>query len=124
MTEEEAARVSGFAEKMASIAVEGLVENSEEMKSLSNGIIEIEYAAVGILSGKSFCFTGELVTMKRSDAEKIVKENGGTCKSSVTKDLSYLVTNDVSSGSSKNAKAAKLGIPVIDEKAFLAMTRR
>lgn len=124
MTEEEAARVSGFAEKMASIAVEGLVENSEEMKSLSNGIIEIESTAVGILSGKSFCFTGELVTMKRSDAEKIVKENGGTCKSSVTKDLSYLVTNDVSSGSSKNAKAAKLGIPVIDEKAFLAMTRR
>lgn len=124
MTEEEAARVRGFAEKMASIAVEGLVENSEEMKSLSNGIIEIESAAVGILSGKSFCFTGELVTMKRSDAEKIVKENGGTCKSSVTKDLSYLVTNDVSSGSSKNAKAAKLGIPVIDEKAFLAMTRR
>ena len=124
MTEEEAARVSGFAEKMASIAVEGLVENSEEMKSLSNGIIEIESAKVGILSGKSFCFTGELITMKRSDAEKIVKENGGTCKSSVTKDLSYLVTNDVSSGSSKNAKAAKLGIPVIDEKAFLAMTRR
>lgn len=124
MTEEEAARVSGFAEKMASIAVEGLVENSEEMKSLSNGIIEIESTAVGILSGKSFCFTGELVTMKRSDAEKIVKENGGTCKSSVTKDLSYLVTNDVSSGSSKNAKAAKLGIPVIDEQAFLAMTRR
>lgn len=124
MTEEEAARVSGFAEKMASIAVEGLVENSEEMKSLSNGIIEIESATVGILSGKSFCFTGELVTMKRSYAEKIVKENGGTCKSSVTKDLSYLVTNDVSSGSSKNAKAAKLGIPVIDEKAFLAMTRR
>ena len=124
MTEEEAARVSGFAEKMASIAVEGLVENSEEMKSLSNGIIEIESATVGILSGKSFCFTGELITMKRSDAEKIVKENGGTCKSSVTKDLSYLVTNDVSSGSSKNAKAAKLGIPVIDEKAFIAMTRR
>ena len=124
MTEEEAARVSGFAEKMASIAVEGLAENSEEMKFLSNGIIEIESATVGILSGKSFCFTGELVTMKRSDAEKIVKENGGTCKSSVTKDLSYLVTNDVSSGSSKNAKAAKLGIPVIDEKAFIAMTRR
>ena len=124
MTEEEAARVSGFAEKMASIAVEGLAENSAEMRSLSAGTIEIESAAAGILSGKSFCFTGELVTMKRSDAEKIVKENGGTCKSSVTKDLSYLVTNDVSSGSSKNAKAAKLGIPVIDEKAFLAMTGR
>ena len=59
--------------------------------------------------------------MKRADAEKLVKENGGSCKSSVTKDLSYLVTNDVSSGSSKNQKAQKLGIPVIDEKQFLAL---
>jgi DNA ligase (NAD+) len=37
--------------------------------------------------------------MKRADAEKLVKENGGTTKSSVTKDLSYLVTNDTESGS-------------------------
>ena len=45
----------------------------------------------------------------------------GIIKSSVTKDLSYLVTNDTTSGSSKNVKAAKLGIPVIDEKAFLEL---
>ena len=59
--------------------------------------------------------------MKRSDAEKMVKAAGGTTKSSVTKDLSYLVTNDVSSGSSKNRKAAELGIPVVTEKEFLQM---
>lgn len=121
MSEEQAAKVSGFAEKMASIAVEGLSENASEMRSLADSIIIIEAASTGILAGKSFCFTGELVSMKRADAEKLVKENGGFCKSSVTKDLSYLVTNDVSSGSSKNAKAAKFGIPVIDEKEFLAL---
>ena len=60
-------------------------------------------------------------TMKRQDAEQLVKQNGGMCKSSVTKDLSYLVTNDTTSGSSKNVKAAKLGIPVIDEKSFLEL---
>ena len=49
------------------------------------------------------------------------EKNGGSNKSSVTKDLSYLVTNDTTSGSSKNLKAAKLGIPVIDEKAFLSL---
>ena len=75
----------------------------------------------GLLAGKSFCFTGELVTMKRADAEQLVKKNGGSIKSSVTKDLSYLVTNDTTSGSSKNQKAAKLGIPVIDEKTFLEL---
>jgi len=87
---------------------------------VNGGIITIEEAGGGKLAGKSFCFTGEL-SMKRADAEKLVKDNGGSIKSSVTKDLSYLVTNDTGSGSSKNVKAAKLGIPVIDEKAFMEL---
>ena len=121
MTEEQASAVYGFADIMAKIAVEGLAENAEEMRSLAKETITITTTEGGKLSGKSFCFTGELKTMKRSDAEMLVKKLGGMAKSSVTKDLSYLVTNDVSSGSSKNQKAAKFGIPVIDEEAFLKM---
>ncbi len=120
--EDQIASVYGFAEIMAHIIVEGLAENSAEMRQLvESGVIELEAAGGGLLAGKSFCFTGELVTMKRADAEQLVKKNGGTIKSSVTKELSYLVTNDTTSGSSKNVKAAKFGIPVIDEKTFLAM---
>ena len=55
------------------------------MKILSSSYVNILKKEAGALSGKSFCFTGELVTMKRADAEKLVKENGGTTKSSVTK---------------------------------------
>lgn len=122
--ETQIASVPGFAEIMAHTLVEGLAENAEEMRSLiQNGIINLEEAGLGSLSGKSYCFTGELNTMKRADAEQLVKKNGGTIKSSVTKDLSYLVTNDTSSGSSKNVKAAKFGIPIIDEKAFLEMVK-
>lgn len=121
-SEEQIASVYGFAEIMAHIIVEGLAENAAEMRSLvSSGVIELEEVGGGLLAGKSFCFTGELVTMKRADAEQLVKKNGGNIKSSVTKDLSYLVTNDTASGSSKNVKAAKLGIPVIDEKQFLEL---
>ena len=121
-TQEEISRVYGFGEIMARIIVEGLAENSDEMKKLvSDGTIILESESEGKLLGKSFCFTGELVTMKRSDAEQLVKKEGGAIKSSVTKDLSYLVTNDTSSGSSKNIKAAKFGIPVIDEKQFLEL---
>ena len=89
-SEEQIASVYGFAEIMAHIIVEGLAENAAEMRSLvSSGVIELEEVGGGLLAGKSFCFTGELVTMKRADAEQLVKKNGGNIKSSVTKDLSY-----------------------------------
>ena len=123
-TQEEISSVYGFADITARIFVEGLAENRDEMLALtSNSIIELENPSEGELSGKSFCFTGELRTLKRADAEAMVKKLGGTCKSSVTKDLSYLVTNDTTSGSSKNVKAAKLGIPIINEEEFLAMVK-
>jgi DNA ligase (NAD+) len=71
------------------------------------------------LKGLSFCFTGELRTLKRAEAEARVKALGGSAKPAVVKGLSFLVTNDPSSNSSKNKKARDLGIPVIDEAAFL-----
>jgi DNA ligase (NAD+) len=73
------------------------------------------------LRGLSFCFTGELTSIKRGQAEEKIKALGAQAKSSVVKGLSYLVTNDPSSGSSKNKKARELGIPIIDEKQFLEL---
>ena len=121
MTVEQASAVYGFAEILAKTAVDGLNENALEMRFLAENFVEIVQDSAGKLVGKSFCFTGELHSMKRNDAEALVKANGGTCKSSVTKDLSYLVTNDVSSGSTKNQKAVKFGIPVINEEQFFKM---
>lgn len=123
-TKEELSNVSGFADIMAENLIEGLNENQEEIEYLlKNKIIQIKENLEGRFTGKSFCFTGELKTMKRADAENLVKQNGGTAKSSVTKDLSYLVTNDTSSGSSKNQKAQKLNIPIISENEFLEMLK-
>lgn len=42
-------------------------------------------------------------------------------KSSVSKGLTYLVTPDPESGSSKNEKAKKYGTTVIDEAAFMKL---
>jgi len=44
---------------------------------------------------------------------------GGQVKSSVVNDLSFLVTNDPESNSSKNKKARELGIEIINEDKFL-----
>ncbi|MBQ9238217.1 MAG: NAD-dependent DNA ligase LigA [Treponema sp.] len=120
-TEEQFAAVYGFAAIMAHTAVEGLRENALEMRALAETTITLFASTRGVLSGTSFCFTGELKTMKRSAAEQLVKDQGGTVKSTVSAGLSYLVTNDTTSGSSKNVKAAKLGVPVITETEFLAL---
>lgn len=121
MSVEEAMSVYGFAEITARIAVAGLLENAEEMRTLASHYISIQAAAFGRLAGKSFCFTGEMTAMKRAEAQSLVKILGGVCRSSVTKDLTYLVTNDTQSGSAKNKKAAKLGVKVISEQEFLLL---
>ena len=126
--ETDIASVYGFGDITAHTLVQGLAECRTQMYFLTeNGIITIEAprtAQENPLVGKSFCFTGELYTLKRSEAEALVKQAGGNVKSSVVKGLSYLVTNDTSSGSSKNKKAVEQGTPVIDEKTFLAMVQR
>lgn len=121
---EDFSAVNGFGEVTAAALVQGLADNREEMLALvERGYITLKAPMMeGSLTGLSFCFTGEL-SIKRSQAEQMVRERGGTTKSSVVKGLSYLVTNGPTSGSSKNKKAAQLGIPVIDEAAFLELLK-
>jgi DNA ligase (NAD+) len=109
----------------AKVIVDGLKETAAEMDAvLAAGVIGIALPPPEesqSLRGLSFCFTGELSSIKRGQAEEKIKALGASAKSSVVKDLSYLVTNDPGSGSSKNKKARELGVQIIDEKQFLAM---
>jgi DNA ligase (NAD+) len=122
---DELAAVYGLGEITARTIVEGLGETAVEMeKVLAGGIISIAAplaADAQPLRGMSFCFTGELGSMKRGEAEEKIKALGAQAKSSVVKDLSFLVTNDPESGSGKNLKARKLGVAIIDEEQFLGI---
>ncbi|MDR1363627.1 MAG: NAD-dependent DNA ligase LigA [Spirochaetaceae bacterium] len=110
-------------ELTARVVVDGLKETADDMDAvLKTGFITIAGGKELPLTGKSFCFTGELKTMKRGDAEARVKALGGVIKTSVTQSLSYLVTNEPESGSSKNKKAVKFGITLLDEDGFLKLT--
>ena len=76
------------------------------------------------LDGKSFCITGSLVKYSNRDAlVKDIETHNGKVVSGVTRKTDYLLTNDVSSGSSKNQKARELSIPVITEEQFMAMIK-
>ncbi|MBO4637659.1 MAG: NAD-dependent DNA ligase LigA [Clostridiales bacterium] len=71
------------------------------------------------LSGLSFCITGTLPTMSRSDAEKLIESNGGKVVSGVSKKTNYLVEGEAAG--SKAVKARELGIPVLSESGLLDM---
>jgi len=119
------AAVFSIGEITASVIIDGLKECAQEMEAVLNtGIIKIAPPPSQEslpLRGKSFCFTGELKTMKRGEAEEKIKALGAQAKSSVVKGLSYLVTNDPESGSSKNKKANELGVKIINEDEFAAL---
>jgi len=122
---EDLSGIYGLGEITARTILTGLTECYDEMdKVLSAGIILIALPPPEKdvpLKGLSFCFTGELKSMKRSRAEEKVKALGASVKSSVVKDLSYLVTNDPESGSAKNKRAVELGVKIIDEEGLLKL---
>jgi len=60
----------------------------------------------------TICFTGKMEE-KRSFYEELAKQHNYSPTSSVNKDLSILVANDITSNSSKLAKAKKLGVQLI-----------
>ena len=59
--------------------------------------------------------------MTRNEASKKAEAAGFEVKGGVNKGLTYLVTNDTASGSSKNRKAKELGTKVINEQEFLKL---
>lgn len=100
----------------------GAKENQEMLEQLLNHLKIQNPTATkksNILEGKSFLFTGSLESMTRDDAKKLVRENGGTAASSVTKKLDYLVAGE--KAGSKLAKAEKFGVAVLSEKKFLSL---
>lgn len=74
----------------------------------------------GAFSGNTFLFTGTLPTLKRSDAEKLVEDNGGSLLSTVSNNVNYLVAGD--SAGSKLEKAKKIkSIKIINEQDLIDM---
>lgn len=73
------------------------------------------------LAGMIFCFTGK-ACLPRPQLQAMAEANGGKCASSVSKNTTYLVTDDTST-SSKFVKASQLGIPKITSQEFLDMLK-
>lgn len=79
-------------------------------------------ASGGALAGKTVVVTGTLPTLSRSGAEALIRAHGGKAAGSVSKKTSLVLCGE--NPGSKLTKANELGIPVVDESAFLAMLER
>lgn len=75
----------------------------------------------GPLTGKSVVFTGTLSSMERSEAEDLLRREGGRASSSVSKKTDYLVIG--SEPGSKYERAVQLGVKVLTEEEFLNLLR-
>ncbi len=71
------------------------------------------------LQGLTIVVTGTLPTLSRQEAEDMIRQNGGTASGSVSRKTSYVLAGE--NAGSKLAKAQSLGVPIIDEPAFLKM---
>ncbi|EKP94545.1 DNA ligase, NAD-dependent [Thermaerobacter subterraneus DSM 13965] len=74
------------------------------------------------VAGKTFVFTGGLASMTRDEAQELVEALGGRATGSVSRKTDYVVAGE--GAGSKLARARELGIPVLDEAAFLRLVGR
>ena len=76
-------------------------------------------AAANNLQDVNICITGRLEKFKnRSELQSAITSRGGKVVSSVSRNTHWLINNDVSSSSTKNTTAQRLGIPIITEEEF------
>jgi DNA ligase (NAD+) len=75
----------------------------------------------GAQSGKTFVLTGTLESMTRDAAAEAIVQRGGKVAGSVSKKTDYVVAG--AEAGSKLKKAEELGIPVLNEAAFLKLLK-
>ncbi len=122
--EEELLEIDGFGDVMAKSVMEFFANagTKDLIARLAAAGVNMSYAGEKkgeSLAGLTFVVTGTLPGLTRDEAEALIRNNGGKAAGSVSKKTSYLLAGEAAG--SKLAKAAALGVPVIDEAAVLAM---
>ncbi len=107
------------------IVAEGIVQYFAEEQNLQiisrleqlgiNPTYQVEQKQ-GVFVGKKVVLTGSLTNYTRSQAQKLIEQNGGEIASSVSKSVNLVVAG--ADAGSKLAKAETLGIEIIDEQTF------
>jgi DNA ligase (NAD+) len=99
---------------------QSLIEKTQLINNLIGHVQINGTSGIGPLSGHSFCVTGELWA-GREEIQDLMRSKGAEVKNSVSKDLTFLVTDDPNSGTSKNKKAQQYGVKIINGNTLKAL---
>ena len=127
-SEAELAEVHGIGERIAASVVKFFADasNRDVLRRLGEaGLVLTEPSfqeGPRPLEGKTFVLTGALPTLTRDAATDLIMKLGGRVTSSVSKKTNFLIAGE--DAGKKEADARRLGVTVLDEAAFLALTRR
>ena len=120
-TADELTEIDGIGDVVA----EGIVQYFAQQENLNiisrlkdigiNPTYQVEEKS-GAFMGKKVVLTGSLTNFTRSQAQKLIEQNGGEISSSVSKSVNLVVAG--TDAGSKLAKAEALGIEIIDEQTF------
>lgn len=94
-----------------------LIEHTDKLRRLSFIVDNIIWESAKPKGEIPVCITGKL-SVKRSEFEKELRASGFIPTSSVTKKTQYLITDDPTSGSSKNNAAKKFSTVILSEQEF------
>lgn len=127
LTEEELIAIDGIGEVMAKAYVE-FFQSEDKLRIIEHLLPKLsidqtfEENNTETLAGMTFVITGKVHHFENRDKVKeAIAKAGGKTASAVSSKTSYLINNDLDSGSSKNKKAKTLGVPIITEEDFLKM---
>ncbi|MBQ8313217.1 MAG: NAD-dependent DNA ligase LigA [Clostridia bacterium] len=117
-TQEELVALPDIGDIVAQSVVEffSFEENRQMIQRLLDAGVKPREAAgkaEGVFTGMSIVVTGTLPTLSRKEAEELIRRNGGTAASSVSKKTAFVVAGEAAG--SKLTKAQSLDIEVIDE---------
>ena len=126
-SEEQMTAIQGIGPKIAAgiVAYFSVEDNRKVIEKLeAAGVVLVEETPLVEeanlpLRGQTFCLTGTLSSMTRSQTEARIKALGGSTSAAVTRKISYLVAG--ADPGSKLDAAQHLGVPVLAEDQFLEL---
>lgn len=123
---EELAQVEGIGEVIARsvvdfFSVEATTSLVDRLRRAGVEMGRVDAPSVPqVLVGQSIVVTGTLEGFSRDEAEEAIKSRGGRSPGSVSAKTTAVVVGEAP-GASKLAKATQLGVPVIEESAFVRL---
>lgn len=126
LTFEELSKIDGIGEIIAKGWIDTF-NNNDFIKELELLLKEVNFTDTSIdnnqpLKDLTFVITGSVNNFtNRDELVEYIESYGGKVVKAISKNVNYLINNDITSTSTKNTKAKELGIKIISENDLMSM---